>query len=38
MEGCIFAKSWRGYPVQTRVRDEHCLAFHDLHPQAPYTC
>ena len=32
----IFAKILRGeIPNRTVVETEHCLAFHDIHPQAP---
>ncbi|MGI6636309.1 MAG: histidine triad nucleotide-binding protein [Christensenellales bacterium] len=36
MEGCIFCKIVAGDIPSKRVyEDEHCIAFHDLHPQAP---
>lgn len=36
MDNCIFCRIARGEIPSNRVyEDAHCLAFHDMHPQAP---
>ncbi len=35
-EHCLFCKMVTGQiPVKTIYEDDHCLAFHDINPQAP---
>ncbi len=36
VDGCVFCRIVRGtLPSQTVLDTEHCVAFRDLHPQAP---